>query len=280
MKVFISHASKDKPFVRKLDAALVSNGINTFLDERDIRVGDSIPDSIYRALEDSTHIIYVISRNSVNSKWVAEELAVAKMRAQSEHGVKILPCVIDDVDVPTSVLHIKYCMCLKWYEYGEFAHLIKQILDALGVSLKQPENMESAFYIGNYILFNDAEIFSGRISSVLHAAKLFDHYFMYDDNRGSGRFMSKMMIKEYDIDVLNALIAGIHSVKIEESNMLTRMAEKIGELLDCIYLKRGGDFVIALSDLARAEKVSQEVFGMIQDFRMKAIEPILSGYSS
>ncbi len=66
--VFISHSSSDKAFVRKLDAGLAGSGVRTFLDERDIKAGDSIPMKIYEAMEAATHVIYVISENSKNSK--------------------------------------------------------------------------------------------------------------------------------------------------------------------------------------------------------------------
>lgn len=43
---FISHSAKDKPFVRKLAADLVANGVKVWLDEQRILVGDSIPEKI------------------------------------------------------------------------------------------------------------------------------------------------------------------------------------------------------------------------------------------
>lgn len=43
---FLSHSSADKPFIRQLAADLTANGINVWLDEQRIRVGDSIPDKI------------------------------------------------------------------------------------------------------------------------------------------------------------------------------------------------------------------------------------------
>jgi hypothetical protein len=40
MRVFLSHSSKDKLFVNRLHEALSLEGIETFLDDRDIKVGD------------------------------------------------------------------------------------------------------------------------------------------------------------------------------------------------------------------------------------------------
>ena len=65
--IFLSHASKDKEFVRKLNLSFMSYGLRTFFDERDISVGDSIPKRIYESIDQSTHLIYVVSSHSVLS---------------------------------------------------------------------------------------------------------------------------------------------------------------------------------------------------------------------
>src|SRR5947208_1191173 len=98
MYVFISHPSLDKAFVNRLADSLAFYGIPVFLDERSIKVGDSIPGKIYAALERCSHVIYVLSVNSINSKWVNEELSVAKMKQLNSKDCNILPIAIDDMD--------------------------------------------------------------------------------------------------------------------------------------------------------------------------------------
>ena len=67
---FISHSAKDKPFVRKLAADLVANGVKVWLDEQRILVGDSIPEKIAQGLAESDFFLIVVSQNSVQSSWV------------------------------------------------------------------------------------------------------------------------------------------------------------------------------------------------------------------
>jgi hypothetical protein len=50
MKVFLSHASADKPTVRAIAQALTDSQIEVWLDEADIRVGESIPEAITSGL--------------------------------------------------------------------------------------------------------------------------------------------------------------------------------------------------------------------------------------
>ena len=52
VSVFLSHSSKDKPFVRELAGALADGGeIDVWLDEREIAPGDNIVGKIGDALE-------------------------------------------------------------------------------------------------------------------------------------------------------------------------------------------------------------------------------------
>ncbi|MHB1428479.1 MAG: toll/interleukin-1 receptor domain-containing protein [Rhodocyclaceae bacterium] len=70
LKVFLSHSSNDKPFVRDLDRALQAYGIESFLDERDIGIGEDIPHRLFNEIYAATHVCYVISRSSITSEWV------------------------------------------------------------------------------------------------------------------------------------------------------------------------------------------------------------------
>jgi len=82
---FLSHSSKDKPFVRKLAADLVANGIKVWIDEQRILVGDSIPEKIAQGLAESDFFLIVVSHNSVESSWAKKELNSAlSMKSSAE----------------------------------------------------------------------------------------------------------------------------------------------------------------------------------------------------
>lgn len=57
---------------------LETEGHNTFLDEKDIKTGDSIDASIQEHLKDSDHLVILLSPASVTSHWVFIELGGAK----------------------------------------------------------------------------------------------------------------------------------------------------------------------------------------------------------
>ena len=59
-RVFLSHSSKDKDVVRKFDRLLRAFGVDTFLDERDIDIGDDIVQRVCEGIDQSSHIICFI----------------------------------------------------------------------------------------------------------------------------------------------------------------------------------------------------------------------------
>lgn len=285
IKVFISHSTADKPFVRKLDSALVSNGIDVFLDEREIKVGDSIPESIYSALENTTHLIYVISVNSIRSKWVSEELSIAKMQEKSGAGIKVLPCLIDNAELPISVKHIKYCNFKDWHLFESFSDSVKEILDAIGVQLKIPETAESVFYIKHIVKFNEVEDLLGSLSTALYsapyAAQAIGKGNTRDDANSVGKFASKMLIYPAGVESIEFLISEIFKIDFDRGSMLSILADKLNEFMPNLsYPKQfpNEEYRIQKDDVEASTKILSEIHGMLKNIRLKVTEPILSSY--
>jgi TIR domain len=70
---FLSHSSKDKPFVRDVAAALEAGGeIKVWLNEREIDYGQNIMLKIVDGL-DADFVLLILSPDSVDSKWVKEK---------------------------------------------------------------------------------------------------------------------------------------------------------------------------------------------------------------
>jgi hypothetical protein len=98
-RVFVSHSSKDKPFVRKLVEALKEHDLNVWFDEAEIKVGDSIVTRISEGL-DSAYLIVVLSKASVESPWVREEMNAALMDEISGKGGVVLPVLMEPCEIP------------------------------------------------------------------------------------------------------------------------------------------------------------------------------------
>jgi TIR domain-containing protein len=89
MNVFISHSSHDKWIARQISRMLEAEGHKTFLDEKDIKSGDSIDHSIQLHLKESDHLLILLSPASINSHWVFIELGGAKAL-----GKKVVPILL------------------------------------------------------------------------------------------------------------------------------------------------------------------------------------------
>ena len=75
--VFISHSSKDKWIARQMVRLVEERGAKTFLDEKDIRGGDAIPDTVRRGIQRCDELIVLLSPYSVERQWVLIEIGVA-----------------------------------------------------------------------------------------------------------------------------------------------------------------------------------------------------------
>ena len=81
-------------------------------------IGEDFPQRIYDEIKQATHICYIISRNSVNSEWVKEELSTAKVVEKERKKTFIIPILI----------------LLRQINHSDFA----QLLDITAVSTRKP----------------------------------------------------------------------------------------------------------------------------------------------
>ena len=103
LRVFLCHASQDKPAVRKLHRYLKQHGIEPWLDEIDLLPGENWEVEIPRALNASDVILVCLSKNSVNKEgYVQKEISFALDKAleKPDGTIFIIPAKLEDCDVP------------------------------------------------------------------------------------------------------------------------------------------------------------------------------------
>jgi len=95
MRIFLSHASRDKPLVREI-VGYLPESLTIWLDENDLPLGAEIRESLKKIInEDSDLIILFISPESVSSSWVKQELEWAISREKVIGGIFIFPIILD-----------------------------------------------------------------------------------------------------------------------------------------------------------------------------------------
>ena len=84
--VFISHKKEDADFARNLSDYVMERGINVYFDENDPILAkehkspDEVVNAIKVGLEKSTHMIIVLSKNTLESNWVPREVGFASAK--------------------------------------------------------------------------------------------------------------------------------------------------------------------------------------------------------
>jgi hypothetical protein len=107
-KVFISHSSLDKGFVRMLATDLAEAGHAPWLDEWKIRVGESIPLKISEGIKSSDVVVVVLSEHAVSSRWVENEWHAKYWDEITEGRIRVLPILLRRCEIPTLLKHKKY----------------------------------------------------------------------------------------------------------------------------------------------------------------------------
>jgi TIR domain len=98
--VFISYSHADKLFVCQLAADLMVLEIKVWVDEAELRVGDSLVSKISAAIDRVDFLAAVLSPHSVGSRWVQEELEQALERQIGGRRLTVLPLILQDCDIP------------------------------------------------------------------------------------------------------------------------------------------------------------------------------------
>jgi formylglycine-generating enzyme required for sulfatase activity len=103
LRVFLCHASQDKPTVWKLHRYLKQHGIKPWLDREDLLPGEDWEVEIPRALFASDVILVCLSKNSVNKEgFVQKEITFALDKAQEkpEGTIFIIPIKLEECEIP------------------------------------------------------------------------------------------------------------------------------------------------------------------------------------
>ncbi|MBK4216061.1 toll/interleukin-1 receptor domain-containing protein [Paracoccus caeni] len=107
-KVFLCHASEDKEIVRRIYRDLISFELSPWMDEFEIKIGESIVDKINEAATVSDFAIFFISEASLGKAWVKKEWNAFLARSLSGNGPKIIPARLDNAEIPAIIADIRY----------------------------------------------------------------------------------------------------------------------------------------------------------------------------
>lgn len=128
-QVFICHSSEDKRYARRLATILASNGVKVWIDEAEIKIGDSLIEKLENGILSSNNLIIVLTPQSVNSKWCKEELRMALAMQIGGEKLKVLPSLFEDCEIPGFLREKTYA---DFRIDSNFNNQVSQLLRAIG----------------------------------------------------------------------------------------------------------------------------------------------------
>lgn len=103
MKAFISHNKADKLTARTLATMLIEQGEGVWFDEWDIKPGESLTGGIEGGLDGADVFVLIWSEHAQKSNWVGMELRATVRRRVDDHGLRIIPLIMDGTPLPSLV---------------------------------------------------------------------------------------------------------------------------------------------------------------------------------
>jgi hypothetical protein len=97
MQLFISHATADDALVRELQRALDLNGVQAWIDSRELVGGDRLLPEIEQQIRDADAFLVLVSPDAFQSDWVGAELALA-LEVRQQKGAdryRVIPLTLD-----------------------------------------------------------------------------------------------------------------------------------------------------------------------------------------
>lgn len=141
MRTFISYSSQDQWFAEQIVNLFDRLGVNTWYDKVDLFIGDNFLEKIHEGLKECTHLVVVLSKNSINSRWVREELTTFYNKYVEGKKIKVYPFLLEDVwnEVPPF---------LQKFVYADFRNSSVRQLNAIGIAAVEKEFLGMPTYEG------------------------------------------------------------------------------------------------------------------------------------
>jgi hypothetical protein len=97
---FISYASKDHAFAERLYADLQNKGVRCWFAPEDMKIGDRLRPRIDETIRLYDKLLLVLSKKSVASQWVEQEVETALAREREQGTTILFPVRIDNTVMP------------------------------------------------------------------------------------------------------------------------------------------------------------------------------------
>src|SRR5262245_29324051 len=136
---FVSYAREDGEFAKRLALGLQAEGIPVWMDVLHIKTGKAREDQIEQALKSAAGLVFVMSRNSIDSDTVKDELSLA-----IDLGKPVVPVRIDGCEPPLRLRRVQYADFFMRFDSTHydraFRRLVSDLRDSAEVAVARPRS--------------------------------------------------------------------------------------------------------------------------------------------
>lgn len=145
LKVFLCHASGDKPQVRALYKRLIAEGVDAWLDQEKLLPGQNWRVEIPRAVKESDVVVICLSNNSITKEgYIQKEIKFALDVADEkpEGSIFLIPARLEECVVPDK---LSVWQWVDLYENNGFVKLLRSLklrADRVGAIIESASDVE------------------------------------------------------------------------------------------------------------------------------------------
>jgi TIR domain/Pentapeptide repeats (8 copies) len=143
---FISYASKDHAFAERLYADLQNKGIRCWFAPEDMKIGDRLRPRIDETIRVYDKLLLVLSKTSVTSQWVEQEVETALARERQQGTTILFPVRIDNTVMaietgwPALIRNTRNIGDFRrWKTHGVYQQAFDRLLRDLKAAERPPE---------------------------------------------------------------------------------------------------------------------------------------------
>ncbi|HBB94901.1 MAG TPA: hypothetical protein DC054_05880, partial [Blastocatellia bacterium] len=142
--VFLSHSAKDREFVAHLATDLAAAGLRVWLDQWNIKIGDSFAAAIDEAMRASRFLLIVMSPDYFQSAWTRQEWQYALAEEIEGGGIRVIPILYRDCEIPPMLRSKQWVDFRDETQYRPVIDRLVRELHSLGSSETTPRKVTEA----------------------------------------------------------------------------------------------------------------------------------------
>jgi tetratricopeptide (TPR) repeat protein len=240
LKVFLCHASENKPVVQELFERLKADGFDPWLDSERLLPGMGLDIEIQKAMRASDAVIVCLSAISVDKEgYVQKEIKYAReiQKEKPDDTIFLLPIQIEKCDIPFSLQEIHWGKYYLSEGYDKIIQSLKVRANQLGRIVAK--EFIHALPIGSYLPFPRNVFFTGRekdlesLKSALTGTSGASTVISQTIS-GMGGIGKTQLAVEFAYQ-FGYLFKGIHWLDLRDTTVLDSQIASCGEKMDFRY---------------------------------------------